>query len=396
MLSILIMLTSLGSARADAPQSTPERVQHWMNSVVLLVTGPAWCSGVVIDDEGTVATAYHCIANGQKTEVRLRSGDSYIGRTKAAAPDDDLALISVPGLAGKVAPLHLREHNPSQGERLYGLGHPFAPVAIREAQMEGMLLWSVTEGIVSAVSDTLIQTDVSLNPGNSGGPVVDAQGRIVGITSRKLQGDNIAFLASISRLHHLIAHPVKPTIWGGQFEVGFSSVATTDTQAAGVLEMTGSFILRDRIVIRGALGMGSQTRGLAMERGSSWAPAWELGGGLRQRLGRGIWSTAIDLNGGLMGTEGFIGEFDPLTGTWAMQTGMPEISTTVGGRVSSGGMGIRITVLPGGRGSLVAHPDAQEAAQAAKERANGFGIGPGDPVWMFAMELDIPGVIKTF
>jgi hypothetical protein len=361
MLSILIMLTSLGSVRADAPQSTPDRVQHWMDSVVLLVTGPAWCSGVVIDDEGTVATAYHCIANGQKTEVRLRSGD-----------------------------------NPSQGERLYGLGHPFAPVAIREAQMEGMLLWSVTEGIVSAVSDTLIQTDVSLNPGNSGGPVVDAQGRIVGITSRKLQGDNIAFLASISRLHHLIANPVKPTIWGGQFEVGFSSLTTTDTQAAGVLEMTASFILRDRIVIRGALGMGSQTRGLAMERGSSWAPAWELGGGLRQRLGRGIWSTAIDLNGGLMGSEGFIGEFDPLTGTWAMQTGMPEISTTVGGRVSSGGIGMRITVLPGGRGSLVAHPSAQAAAQAAKERANGFGIGPGDPVWMFAMELDIPGVIKTF
>lgn len=396
MLMLLMALSSLGLAQAEEAESVPDQIQTWMGSVVLLVTGPSWCSGVVIDDAGTVATAYHCIANGHSTEVRLRGGDSFIGRTKAAAPDDDLALLGVPELAGKVKPLPLREDNPRQGERVYGLGHPFAPVAIREAEMEGMLLWSVTEGIVSAVGDTLIQTDAALNPGNSGGPVLDAQGRIIGITSRKLSGDNVAFLASVLRLRNLVENPAKPSIFGGQFEVGLSSVTIADAHASPVLELTASVLFRDRVALRAALGIGTDTRGLALERGSSWSPAWELGGALRQRFGRGIWSTAIDLGGGLMGTDGYLSEFDSATGTWVMRTGMAEISPTIGGRVHSGGLGMRITVLPSGRGALVSNEVAQQAAREAKRRANGFGLGPGDSVWMFALELDVPGVISTF
>jgi hypothetical protein len=396
MLSLLMVLATLGPARADGPAPLPDRIDTWMQSVVLLVTGPSWCSGVVIDEAGTVATAYHCVASGQSTEVRLRGGDSYIGHTSAAVPDDDLALLSVPELAGVVPPLPLRADNPRQGERLYGLGHPFAPVAIREPEMADMLLWSVTEGIVSAVGDKLIQTDAALNPGNSGGPVVDDQGRIVGITSRKLSGDNISFLASVLRLRHMVDNPTKPAFFGGQLAVGLSSLTIADSYASPVLELTAAAVLRDRLLLRGALGMGTDARGMALELGSSWAPVWELGGALRQRFGRGIWSTAIDLGGGLMGTDGYISEFDAPTGTWALRSGIPEISPTVGGRIQSGGLGLRITVLPAGRGALVADQAAQEAAREAKARANGFGLGPGDPVWMFAIELEVPGVISTF
>ena len=80
-------------------QSLPDRVELWMESVVLLITGPGWCSGVVIDDKGTVATAYHCIASGLKSEVHTRSGRRFIAKTVAAEPINDIALISVPGYA---------------------------------------------------------------------------------------------------------------------------------------------------------------------------------------------------------------------------------------------------------------------------------------------------------
>jgi len=398
---LLILIAILGLAKAEntesePEQSVPDRIEVWMDSVVLLVTGPSWCSGVVIDDKGTVATAYHCIASGQRTEVRLRGGDTAMGQTVAAVPDDDLALLAVPDLAGVVVPLELRADNPRQGERVYGLGHPFAPVAIREPDMEGTLLWSVTEGIVSAVGERLIQTDTALNPGNSGGPVVDAQGRIIGITSRKLSGDNVAFLASIKQLHSMIESPVKPSVLGGQFEVGLSSMTVGDVYAAPVLELTAGAVFRDRVALRGALGLGTEARALALERGSSWAPTWEVDAALRQRFGRGLWSTAIELGGGLMGTDGYTSEFDAVSGTWSLRGGMPEVSPTVTGRVHSGGLGLRVSVLPGGRGALLANADAQQAARDAKANGNGFGLGPGDQVWLFAIELGLPGVVATF
>ena len=51
------------------------------------------------------------------------------------------------------------------------------------------------QGIVGAVGPWVLQTDAGLNPGNSGGPLVDTQGRIVGIVSRKLAGEDLAFAA---------------------------------------------------------------------------------------------------------------------------------------------------------------------------------------------------------
>ncbi len=397
LLLFLIGWLGLAQAEAPAPKPLPDRLDQWLQSVVLLVTGPSWCSGVVIDDKGTVATAYHCVASGQRSEVRLRGGDKYIGKTFAVATKDDLALIAVPELAGKVPGLNIREGRPRQGERVYGLGHPFAPVATRSKAMKGMLLWSVSEGIVSAVGTKLIQTDAALNPGNSGGPVVDEQGRIIGITSRKLGGDNIAFLASANRLRMLIAKPVKPSAMGGQFSIGFATLYGVDQHEASTVEVVGSAIIRDRVVIRGAYGLGADGgRSLALERGSSWYPEWELTAGLRQRFGRGSWSTALDFGAGLMGTQGLTSDFDLDTETWLVLGGMQEISPSVGGQFHNGGLVMRVVVLPWGRGGVVTSPAAQQAAREAKARAGGLGYGPGDPVWMLALELDLPGVISTF
>ena len=82
-----------------------------------------------------------------------------------------------------------------------------------------MLQWSVSAGIVSNVGPRLIQTDAALNPGNSGGPAVDSEGRVIGIVSRKLSGDNVAFLSSVDNLHKLIQEPSKPALLGGQFSI---------------------------------------------------------------------------------------------------------------------------------------------------------------------------------
>ena len=148
----------------------------WLDAVVLLLDGPALCAGVVVNPTGVVATAYHCVAAGGHPVVEWRDGTRARGTVYARDPARDLALVRVER-SGLVA-LEVREDDPVVGERVYGMGHPYGNATV--GRLEGVLRWSVTEGIVSAVGPWVIQTDTALNPGNSGGPVVDAQGRVTG------------------------------------------------------------------------------------------------------------------------------------------------------------------------------------------------------------------------
>ena len=376
-------------AHAEERSTLPDKVDGWMNSVVLMLTGPAWCTGVVIDEQGTIATAYHCVASGRKTEVRSRSGEQYFGRMTAADSQNDIALLSVPELAGVVPALPLRESAPRQGEVLYGLGHPFAPVAGRSMAMEGMLQWSVTAGIVSNVGPRLIQTDAALNPGNSGGPAVDADGNIIGIVSRKLSGDNVAFLSSVDNLHRLIREQNAPSPLGGQFSVGLSSLVPAELASAQVLSLHMAAIVRDRVVVEGGIAFSGSARGVAMERGSAWSPTFEATVALRQRFGRGNYSTAIDIGGGLMGTEEWAASFDPdAVPVWAVSRADEEVAVSLFGRVGFGGLGIRMVTLPMGRGSVLSTPEAESM------RLTGTTLD--GPVYLLALDIDVPGVIATF
>jgi S1-C subfamily serine protease len=370
----------MAPVHASAPEALPDRVDRWMESVVLLVTGPAWCTGVVIDEKGTVATAYHCVASGLKPEIRTRNGDQFIGSMVAADPKNDVALVFASDLAGVVQPLPIREDSPRQGETLYGLGHPFAPAAGRTMAMEGMLQWSVSAGIVSAVGPRLIQTDAALNPGNSGGPAVDVDGRIIGIVSRKLGGDNVAFLSSAENLSQLIERKTRPSPFGGQISMGLSSLAPTELNSASGLGLNLAAIIRDRLVIQGLYMLDQNARGVALERGSAWGPTFEVTGALRQRFGRGNWSTAVDVGGGLVGTQEWYAAFNDVEHTWAVTRDPEELALAAFGRISFGGVGLRFMSLPMGRGSLVSNGSATLK----------------DPTYMLAIDLDLPGVLATF
>ena len=108
----VLWLMFIGPASAETQASLPDRVEQWMDHVVLLLTGPAWCTGVVIDDAGTVATAYHCVASGLRTEVRTRKGGHYIGKMIAADPKNDVALVAVPELGSFMKGMPIREEEP--------------------------------------------------------------------------------------------------------------------------------------------------------------------------------------------------------------------------------------------------------------------------------------------
>lgn len=255
-------------------------VNVWLDAVVLLRVGASVCTGVVLEPDRVIATAYHCVATGLQPEVVLRDGRTFEGRTIARDRAHDLALVTVDGEIGPG--LSLRFDEPVLGERVYGLGHPYP--TLTGGKLEGLLQWSVTEGIVSAVGPWLIQTDAALNPGNSGGPLVDTEGGVIGIASGKLDAEDIAFCAKAKDVQALRDSPSMGSPIGGTWGAAFGLVQANNTSVGGELFA----VVRERVVTRAWVGYEIGGAGLVSLTTLA----------VRQRLGRGMWSTTFDVGGG--------------------------------------------------------------------------------------------------
>jgi S1-C subfamily serine protease len=151
-------------------------------------SGSSTGSGFLIDRDGHILTAYHVVQGADRSSgVTVQFGDG-VSRTAAVAgadPDDDLALLRV-DLRGlpRISPLPLGDSTTVRvGDPTLSLGNPFG------------LDRTLTSGIVSSMQrqieapdgftiDNVIQTDAPINPENSGGPLLDAAGRVIGINSQ--------------------------------------------------------------------------------------------------------------------------------------------------------------------------------------------------------------------
>jgi len=138
-------------------------------------------SGFLIDDAGHILTNYHVVQGAQTIEVTLGDQSRYKARLIGADTRNDIALIQIDPKGKKITPLTLGDSRTLQvGQRVLAIGNPFG--------FSGTL----TTGIVSSLGRTVqtsdstfiddaIQTDASINRGNSGGPLLDSHGNVIGI-----------------------------------------------------------------------------------------------------------------------------------------------------------------------------------------------------------------------
>lgn len=136
-------------------------------------------AGVIINaDEGHVVTNHHVIDNSDEITVTLQDGREFEAELVGSDPDTDIALLKIDGEDLRELPLGDSDRL-AVGDFVVAIGNPFE------------LGHTVTSGIVSAVGraglnsryQDFIQTDAAINRGNSGGPLVDLDGRLVGINS---------------------------------------------------------------------------------------------------------------------------------------------------------------------------------------------------------------------
>jgi len=139
-------------------------------------------SGFVWDERGDIVTNFHVVAGASGARVRLSDGRDVAAALVGTSPAHDLAVIRI-DVTRPPAPLPVGTSNDLRvGQKTFAIGNPFG------------LDWTLTSGIISALDrslpedngsliEHLIQTDAAVNPGNSGGPLLDSAGRLIGVNT---------------------------------------------------------------------------------------------------------------------------------------------------------------------------------------------------------------------
>jgi serine protease Do len=173
---------------AAAPLALPDASSEAMRSTVFIRAHDGFASGFFLGSDGLVLTAAHAVTQ-TSLDLELRDGTKLKARPVRLSKHHDAALLVIDGKAGGYPCLPLDLEPKSPGREVYAIGAPASE----------KLAFSLTRGIVSGLPEIdglrLLQTDASVNPGNSGGPLVDAKGRIVALVSRKFVGVGIEGVA---------------------------------------------------------------------------------------------------------------------------------------------------------------------------------------------------------
>lgn len=141
-------------------------------------------AGVVVDDQADILTSLHIVKDAKSLKVRFADGTEAVAEVTASLADKDIALLHPASAPAKLQPATMGDPGRlSIGAPAFVIGHPFG------------LTGSLSVGVISGLDRSLnvpgldkpltglIQFDAAVNPGNSGGPLVDSNGEVVGIVT---------------------------------------------------------------------------------------------------------------------------------------------------------------------------------------------------------------------
>lgn len=199
---VLKTMTQTPLSLTGSLAAKPEKIAEAVGSVVLVLTSEGHGSGVLVSSDGYVLTDDHVVGEEKYVKIRWSDGLEGLGEVIRRDKRRDVALIKTDP-RGRL-PLPLRAQPPEPGDTVFAIGAP------EETRLQS----TVTRGVISAANRivdgfSFIQSDVTVNPGNSGGPLLNEKGEVLGLTDWKLQtrdnatglnfftpiGDALAFLS---------------------------------------------------------------------------------------------------------------------------------------------------------------------------------------------------------
>ena len=160
-------------------------------------------SGFVIDADGSIMTNYHVIEGARSAVVEFESGEKVpVAGFTTLDTKRDLAIIKIEYDTSKLHKIRIATELPLKGEKVAAFGAPRG------------LSFTASDGIISAIrrspefkvreAGTYLQTTSPISPGNSGGPLVNMRGEVVGVNSFKIEGENLNFAVSADDIRDVI------------------------------------------------------------------------------------------------------------------------------------------------------------------------------------------------
>lgn len=193
--NVNIQVSNGGKVEYKDYESSPDMIEDVKHSVVMISTktkgGSGVGTGIILSENGYIATNYHVVENATAITVSIyNSTATYKAELIGYSKVDDVAVIKINAKDLRKA-IFAKSSECRTGEQVFAIGSP-------EGDEFG---WSVTRGIISSANREIkiydnegilekkmyvIQTDASVNPGNSGGPLINSRGEVVGIITLKL------------------------------------------------------------------------------------------------------------------------------------------------------------------------------------------------------------------
>jgi S1-C subfamily serine protease len=239
-------------------------------------------SGFVIDKDGHIITNFHVVEDAQSVEVSFSNRETMRARVLGVDPSTDIAVLKVDARSRALTPLKLGDSDAVKvGDAVVAIGNPFG------------LERSITAGIVSALQreirapnlyaiDHVIQTDAPINHGNSGGPLLNAQGQVIGVNAAIETGATgeqgnvgIGFAIPIDTVKDVAAQLIR----NGKVEHAFLGVGV-NTVNARIARLFRLPVRRGLLVERVEAGSAADEAGL---KGGTTevvvaGESWQLGG----------------------------------------------------------------------------------------------------------------------
>ncbi len=180
----------------------------------LPIEGQGSGSGSVLDKQGHILTNNHVIEDAQEIQVTLASGANYRARLVGADAEYDMAVVKIEAPPEELFPIQLgRSNNLRVGQKAYAVGNPFGLEGTLTIGIVSSLNRSVPSRAAGRAMTGMIQTDAAMNPGNSGGPLLNGAAEMIGmnvaIASKIGQNSGVAFAIPVDRIRRFLPEIIR-------------------------------------------------------------------------------------------------------------------------------------------------------------------------------------------